>query len=63
MTNVILLNLIVAILGDSYEEIITTIAEKSLRVKTYLIMRTEAFSFFKKETKETYCLFWMDYIT
>ena len=62
MTNVILLNLIVAILGDSYEEIVTTIAEKSLREKNFIIMRTEVFGFWKRENKERYCLFWMDYL-
>ena len=39
LANVILLNLIVAIMGDTYEESITTMNEKILQEKTYRIVR------------------------
>ena len=42
MPNVIFLNLIVAILGDSYEETITSITEKCLRDEVYLLLKYEA---------------------
>jgi hypothetical protein len=41
LTNVILLNLIVAIMGDRYEESITIMAEKLLRARTFKIVRHE----------------------
>ena len=31
LANILLLNLIVAIMGDSYEEVMTSVAEKNLR--------------------------------
>jgi len=39
LANVILLNLIVAIMGDTYEESITSMNEKILKEKTYIIVR------------------------
>jgi hypothetical protein len=39
LANVILLNLIVAIMGDTYEESITSMNEKILKEKTYRIVR------------------------
>ena len=40
-TNVMLLNLIVAIMSDSYEEVMTTIEEKNLRAKNLIILYYE----------------------
>lgn len=39
--NVILLNLIVAIMSDSYEEVMTTIEEKNQRAKNLMILYFE----------------------
>ena len=39
LANVILLNLIVAIMGDTYEESITSMNEKIMREQVYRIVR------------------------
>ena len=39
LANVILLNLIVAIMGDTYEESITSMKEKLLKEQAYRIVR------------------------
>ena len=62
LANVILLNLIVAIMGDIYEETITSISEKLLKEQNYMILRNEALVFSKVLSKDFTCLVWMEYI-
>lgn len=49
LANILLLNLIVAIMGDSYEEIMTSVAEKNLKQQNLMILKAEAVSFGKEE--------------
>ena len=60
LANVILLNLIVAIMGDTYEESITSMKEKLLKEKLYRIVRLECF--FTVKEKDERCLLWMQYV-
>ena len=57
--NVILLNLIVAIMGDTYEESITSMSEKLLRARNFKIVRHECL--FSKPSKDKKYLIWMEY--
>ena len=38
LANILLLNLIVAIMGDSYEEVMTSVSEKNLRQQNLMIL-------------------------
>jgi hypothetical protein len=43
--NALLLNLIVAIMSDAFEEVITSQDEKNLKQQNFLILRCRAFDF------------------
>ena len=43
--NALLLNLIVAIMSDAFEEVITSQDEKNLKQQNFLILRSRAFDF------------------
>jgi len=46
-SNVVLFNLIIAIMGDAYEEIMTSVAEKNLKHQNLMILKSEALNFRK----------------
>ncbi len=50
LTNFLVLNLIIAIVGDSYEEVMTSVSEKNLRQQNFMILKSEAMNIsFEKE--------------
>ena len=62
MPNVIFLNLTVAILGDSYEETITSIRERCLRDQVYLLLKYEALSIPSISSSAYKCYVWIEYV-
>ena len=62
LPNVIFLNLTVAILGDSYEETITSIVEKCLRDQVYLLLKYETLCLSSITTSTKECYVWIEYV-
>ena len=62
LPNIIFLNLIVAILGDSYEETITSIRERCLRDQVYLLLKYEALSIPSISSSAYKCYVWIEYV-
>ena len=49
LTNVLLLNLIVAIMGDTYAEVMNSVDEKNLKQQNLMIIRCEGLMLGKQE--------------
>lgn len=49
LTNVLLLNLIVAIMGDTYAEVMDSVDEKNLKQQNLMIIRCEGLMLGRKE--------------
>ena len=59
--NIILLNLIIALMSDTYENVMTNIIELDGRQLNTMIIECENFLFWKRNSGTTKHLFWVDY--
>ena len=59
--NIILLNLIIALMSDTYENVMTNIVELDGRQLNSMIIECENFLFWKRHMGTPQHLFWVDY--
>lgn len=62
ISNVVLLNLIIAFMSDSYGNVMQTIYEKKNKTLNFIILRLEKVIFWEKEIGKNGYLIWVDYV-
>jgi ABC-type polysaccharide transport system permease subunit len=62
ISNVVLLNLIIAFMSDSYGNVMQTIYEKKNKTLNFMTLRLEKVIFWEKEIGKTGYLIWIDYV-
>ena len=61
ISNVVLLNLIIAFMSDSYSDVMSTIFEKKNKTLNYMTVRLEKVLFWRKNFGKKSHLIWVDY--
>lgn len=61
ISNVVLLNLIIAFMSDAYGEVMSTVFEKKNRTLNYMTLRLEKVIFWNKNKGKRGFLIWVDY--
>lgn len=61
ISNLVLLNLIIAFMSDAYGEVISTVFEKKNKTLNYMTLRLEKVIFWKKNKGKRGFLIWVDY--
>lgn len=62
IANIILLNLIIAIMSDAYAEVMASITEKGLQEQSAMILQQEKLMFWKRSSGTKMCLIWINYL-
>lgn len=61
ISNVVLLNLIIAFMSDAYGNVMTTIFEKKQKKLNFIIIRHEKLMLWKRNIGKTIFIIWVDY--